>query len=55
MKGTRRGAHLGGQIKRRVAGLTRQRSRVVAQRHEGLLCRLQELKAEHPFWGYRRI
>jgi transposase InsO family protein len=27
----------------------------VAQRHEGLLQRIRELKAEHPFWGYRRI
>jgi putative transposase len=27
----------------------------VAQRHQGLLERIRELKAEHPFWGYRRI
>jgi putative transposase len=27
----------------------------VAQRDEGLLPRIQALKAEHPFWGYRRI
>jgi transposase InsO family protein len=27
----------------------------VAQRNEGLLQRIRELKAEHPFWGYRRI
>jgi transposase InsO family protein len=27
----------------------------VAQRNEGLLQRIHELKAEHPFWGYRRI
>lgn len=27
----------------------------VAQRHEGLLQRIRELKADHPFWGYRRI
>jgi putative transposase len=27
----------------------------VTQRDEGLLPRIQELKAEHPFWGYRRI
>lgn len=25
------------------------------QRDEGLLSRIQGLKAEHPFWGYRRI
>lgn len=25
------------------------------QRDEGLLPRIQGLKAEHPFWGYRRI
>jgi putative transposase len=27
----------------------------VSQRDEGLLPRIQALKAEHPFWGYRRI
>jgi transposase InsO family protein len=27
----------------------------VAQRDEALLPRIQGLKAEHPFWGYRRI
>jgi putative transposase len=27
----------------------------VAQRNQGLLERIRELKAEHPFWGYRRI
>jgi putative transposase len=27
----------------------------VVQRDERLLPRIQELKAEHPFWGYRRI
>lgn len=35
--------------------MTRQRSPRVVQRDEGLLPRIQELKAEHPFWGYRRI
>jgi transposase InsO family protein len=25
------------------------------QRHEDLLARIRALKAEHPFWGYRRI
>jgi putative transposase len=33
----------------------RQRSLRVVQRDEGLLPRIQALKAEHPFWGYRRI
>jgi putative transposase len=41
--------------KRRVAGLTRQRSLRVLQRDAGLLPRIRALKAEHPFWGYRRI
>lgn len=27
----------------------------VAARNTGLLARIRELKAEHPFWGYRRI
>ena len=27
----------------------------VAARNAGLLERIRELKAEHPFWGYRRI
>jgi putative transposase len=27
----------------------------VVQRDEGLLPQIQALKAEHPFWGYRRI
>jgi putative transposase len=27
----------------------------VTQRDEYLLPRIQQLKAEHPFWGYRRI
>jgi putative transposase len=36
-------------------GLTRHRSRQVTQRDERLLPRIQQLKAEHPFWGYRRI
>jgi putative transposase len=33
----------------------RQRSLRVVQRDEGLLPQIQALKAEHPFWGYRRI
>jgi putative transposase len=35
--------------------MTRQRSLRVMQRDEGLLPRIQALKAAHPFWGYRRI
>jgi putative transposase len=33
--------------------VTRQRALRVAQRDEELLPRIQALKAEHPFWGYR--
>ena len=35
--------------------MSRHPSSLVAQRHEGLLQRIRELKAEHPFWGSRRI
>jgi putative transposase len=35
--------------------MSRQASPSVAQRNQGLLARIQALKAEHPFWGYRRI
>jgi putative transposase len=35
--------------------MSRQKSPLVAQRNESLLQRIRELKAEHPFWGYRRI
>jgi hypothetical protein len=28
---------------------------MVAQRNEALVQRIRELKAEYPFWGYRRI
>jgi putative transposase len=35
--------------------MSRQPSPPVAQRNAGLLQRLRELKAAHPFWGYRRI
>jgi putative transposase len=35
--------------------MSRQPSPLVAQRHEGLLQRIRELKAAHPFWGDRRI
>lgn len=36
-------------------GLRRQRSLQVVQRDDELLPCIQALKAEHPFWGYRRI
>src|SRR6266545_5034939 len=52
---TRRRTHARAKKKRRAAGMTRQRSLRVLQRDEGLLPRIQALKAEHPFWGYRRI
>jgi hypothetical protein len=35
--------------------MSRQLSPSVAQRNEDLLARIRALKAEHPFWGYRRI
>jgi putative transposase len=35
--------------------MSRQPSPSVAQRHEDLLARIRALKAEPPFWGYRRI
>jgi putative transposase len=35
--------------------MSRHPSPLVAQRHEGLLQRIRELKAEPPFWGYRRL
>ena len=35
--------------------VTRQRSRQVHRRDEQLLPRLQQLKADHPAWGYRRV
>jgi len=35
--------------------VTRQRSLRVTQRDEQLLPRVQQLKADHPAWGYRRI
>jgi putative transposase len=35
--------------------MTHQRASRVSQRDERLLPRIQALKAEHPFWGYRRI
>jgi putative transposase len=35
--------------------MSRQRSPLIAQRNDALLQRVQALKAEHPFWGYRRV
>jgi putative transposase len=35
--------------------LRRQRSLHVVERDDELLPRIRTLKAEHPFWGYRRI
>ena len=52
---TRGGTHSGVKKKRRVASLTRRRSLQVTPRDEGLLPCIQALKAEHPFWAYRRI
>jgi putative transposase len=41
--------------KRRAAGMTRQRALRVIQCDECLLPQIQALKAEPPFWGYRRM
>jgi putative transposase len=35
--------------------MTRRRAPTVDQRNASVLERIQALKAEHPFWGYRRI
>jgi putative transposase len=35
--------------------MKRRRSLRIIQQDEGLLPRIQALKAEHPFWGYRRV
>jgi putative transposase len=35
--------------------MSRHPSPLVARRHESLLQRIEELKAEQPFWGYRSI
>jgi len=35
--------------------MSRARSARVAERNNGLLVRIKELKVDHPFWGYRRI
>jgi putative transposase len=36
-------------------GITRRRALRVVQEDAALLPQIQQLKAEHPFWGYRRI
>jgi transposase InsO family protein len=41
--------------KRRAAGVKRRSALLVARRHDGVLHSIQALKAEHPFWGYRRV
>jgi len=41
--------------KRRAVGLRRRRSPQVTQRDERLWPRIQQLKVEHPFWGYHPI
>jgi hypothetical protein len=35
--------------------MTRRRALRIVQDDAALLPRIQQLKAEHPFWGYRRI
>jgi transposase InsO family protein len=35
--------------------MRRKTSLSVIERNDGILQRLKELKAEHPFWGYRRL
>ncbi len=35
--------------------MTRRRSAKVAQRNTPVVARIHALKAEHPFWGYRRL
>jgi putative transposase len=35
--------------------MSRPPSPIVARRNDALVQRIRELKAEHPFWGYRRI
>src|SRR5918996_194935 len=50
-----RRAHPGTQKKRGDLGVRRGPYARVAARNAALLQRVRELKAEHPFWGYRRI
>jgi putative transposase len=35
--------------------MSRHRSPLIAHRHDARLRRVQALKTEHPFWGYRRL
>ncbi len=35
--------------------MRRLRSKRVAERNEGLVVCISEIKADHPFWGYRRV
>jgi putative transposase len=35
--------------------MKRKSSQSVAQKNQRILARIQELKGDHPFWGYRRI
>lgn len=35
--------------------MKRQESAAVTERNSPVVARIKELKAEHPFWGYRRI
>lgn len=41
--------------KKRVVIVRRARAEVVHQRDEALLERIRAFKAEHPFWGWRRV
>jgi transposase InsO family protein len=54
-EGLSRRADAGVKKKRRAAGLRRQPAVSVARRNQGLLERIRELKAAHPFGGYRRL
>jgi putative transposase len=38
-----------------VAVMSRRESAGVIERNESILQRISELKADHPFWGYRRV
>ena len=54
-RGPGRRARPGAQKKRGDPGVRRGPYAKVAARNAELLERIRELKAEHPFWGYRRI
>ena len=49
------GAFLGVKKNRRRPGMKRQASQTATRRNQGILERIQRLKADHPFWGYRRV